>query len=168
MDYTELPDRDYLLSRLDYDPHTGIFIWKLDGTKSWHARANGKQAGLILNCGHRQITLHGKRYLAHRLAWLIVTGESPMSDIDHKDRNPDNNRWSNLRLATVQQNAFNRNDYPTSQIGARGISSKKGKYQAVIGVGGKDIYLGRFQTLEEAKAVRAAAEVHYFGEFANV
>ena len=50
-----------------------------------------------------------KCLLLHRLVWILKTGEEPSSEVDHQDRNPANNCFSNLRLATKREQSHNQN-----------------------------------------------------------
>jgi HNH endonuclease len=98
---------EYVRSILTYDPATGELTWR--GTKS--GRSNGNQVGSIVAChnGHRRVlTIDGKMYRAHRVIWLLMTGEWPKNDVDHEDRDSLNNRWKNLRDMTKADNNRNR------------------------------------------------------------
>jgi len=99
-------DQRSLKELLTYDPATGAFQW-LFGEKV-HTAVQGKEAGSVKPDGYRTIVIKGKGYLAHRLAWLYMTGSWPVLDVDHKDRTRDNNVWTNLREATKSQNQQNR------------------------------------------------------------
>ena len=88
---------------LSYDPATGKFLWRV-GRQCMRA---GAVAGATEVQGYRVIKIDGKIYKAHRLAWLYVTGEWPPEEIDHKNTDPQDNVWSNLRLATHSQNQAN-------------------------------------------------------------
>ena len=57
-----------------------------------------------MRTGHIRICIMRVKYLAHRLAWLYVTGSWPSQDIDHIDGDPTNNRFANLREVTHQEN----------------------------------------------------------------
>lgn len=119
--------------------------------------------------GYRYITIGGKQYLAHRLAWLYVYGEWPPQLIDHIDGNRSNNRPANLRKATYSQNAANAKLHTRNTSGIKGVSYDKTKdrWQATITVNNKQLHLGRFKTKEEAKAAYMAAAKMHQGEFAN-
>lgn len=53
-----------------------------------------------------------------------------------------------------------------SQTGIRGVSkTKNGKYRARINFKKQSYYLGTYDTLEEAKAVREVATEEIYGEF---
>ena len=104
--------QEYLKSVLSYDPETGIFTWKyrqgLIGKKiSWNTRYSEKQAGTIDPVGYLGIAIEYKRYYAHRLAWLYMTGELPKKYIDHLNGNKSDNRFLNLREATNSENQQN-------------------------------------------------------------
>ena len=55
-----------------------------------------KQAGYINSDGYRSITIDGREYFAHDLVWLYMTGELPKGEVEHINRNNDDNRWCNL------------------------------------------------------------------------
>ena len=68
----------------------------------------GDVAGTLAVDRYRKITIKRKKYRAHQLAWLYMTGEWCPLLIDHRDGDPSNNRWGNLRRATVSQSNANR------------------------------------------------------------
>jgi len=155
--------QEELKRQLHYDPATGAFTWRVSrpGVKA------GKVAGA--NRGqYRVITVNRRTYGAHRLAWLYVHGNLP-DEIDHRDGDPSNNRIKNLRPATRAQNAANRGIFKNNKTGYTGVSfiQSRGKFQATIGVGGKNVTIGLFDTLEEAAAARSAATKKVHGEFAR-
>ena len=88
-------------------------------------------------------------------------------DVDHIDGNTSNNSKKNLRICTMQQNNFNRRVQSNNTTGVAGVSFLKyrNKYRARIMVNNRMIYLGSFDTIEEAKEVRKEAEIKYFGEY---
>jgi hypothetical protein len=65
-----------LQNRLSYDPATGVFVWLNAPRKPW---LNGKPAGTPNGKGYLRIMIRVKSYLAHRLAFLFVTGASTHS-----------------------------------------------------------------------------------------
>lgn len=161
---------EYLRRRLDYDPATGAFRWRAvpgDGRiiNAWNAKHVGKVAGALRPDGYVKITIDGKSYLAHRLAWLHVTGEWPEDEVDHRDGL--SNRFNNLREATSGQNKTNKGVRPDNKIGLKGVIRDKNSYRAQIGHAGVRWAIGHYKTPEEAHAAyrEVAAKLH--GEFAR-
>lgn len=163
---------------LDYDQRTGRFIWRerrvrpgLERSdKGWNTRLAGKEpAWRVHRHGHHYIGIEYKSYAAHRLAWLYVYGEWPVSDIDHINGRPADNRIVNLRLATDSENIRNQRRRIDNTSGHKGVSwSKKScKWYAYINVGGKMIALGLFPRKEDAISARRLAAFEYFGDFAR-
>lgn len=154
-----------LRALLDYDPATGIFIWREQRSRY----AKGARAGTLNHDGYRRIGIDGKDYTANRLAWLHVHGEWPASAIDHKDGARDNNRIDNLRPATRSQNAANMARRRDNAAGFKGVYFHKvaRRWSAMITIDGHNKYLGLFDTPEAAHAAYCAAAKRAFGEFAR-
>lgn len=92
--------QERLKQLLHYDPLTGIWTWRVD--RGFAARANvraGDVAGTPNDNGYRVIGVEGGVYRASHLAVLYMTGELPGEEVDHKDCDPTNDRWLNLREA---------------------------------------------------------------------
>lgn len=109
---------------LSYTPETGELIWI--NTLGRSRVAEGEVAGSANEARNGRMTLgiKGRRIPRTVAIWVLQTGAFPPAGmlIDHKDRDPSNERWSNLRLATPQQNAGNRNDKPPQKHGLpRGV-----------------------------------------------
>ena len=87
---------------------------------------------------------------------------------DHKNRNPRNNKKSNLRVCTQAENTRNRTIQSNNTSGFIGVSEVKRnkKWIAYIGINGKTKRLGTYTDKEEAIKARLEAEAKYFGEFA--
>jgi hypothetical protein len=105
--------------------------------------------------------------MAHRLVWLWAHSEWPPDDIDHINGNRDDNRFSNLRLASRTQNNANSQVRRDNTSGVKGVYwNRAGRcWQAQIGFQGRVLPLGSFATIEDARNARLAAEQRYFGEF---
>ena len=166
--------QSYLKSILSYDPETGVFTWKerQDVPKRWNTRYTGKQAGWKDKRGYtfyRHIEINGKKYRAHSLAWLYMTGEFPEPglEIDHIDGNGLNNRFNNLRLATRGQNKANSRVNRNNKLAIKGVCKFKNRYKAQIWVTGTCIHLGYFDTPEEASAAYGKAAEKHFGDYAR-
>ncbi len=94
-----------------------------------------------------------------------ITGASQEEQVDHRDRNGLNNTRENLRIASSQQNAFNRGKRNGE---FKGVSKCRRKWRARITIDGKEEYLGVFSTPEEAARVYDRRARELFGEFAVV
>lgn len=152
---------------LDYDPETGVFMWR-SGTGGKGRPFASRRAGTFNTEGYLRIQVDGKFYQGSYLAWLYMTGETPTDQIDHKDKNTSNDAWGNLRLATQAQNKANSGVYKNNKLGIKGVRiHRNGRYEARLRVDGELKYLGCYRALEEAKAVYDAAAQHAFGEFAR-
>ena len=115
---------------------------------------------------YAQVMIDGRNYLAHRLAWMYEHGEWPDGDLDHADRDGTNNRLSNLRLATRQQNRAN--SKASGRSGVKGAYRRyNGRWQARIRANGSLKNLGHFATAEDAGNAYAEAAREAFGEFAR-
>lgn len=152
-------DRKTLLEYLEYNPETGIFIWI-------KRPANRVKVGAVAGIempNATYITLKGKRFMAHRAAWLIFYGKEPENVIDHMNGNPNDNRICNLRDVPHSENCKNQKLYVTNTTGIKGVYLNKqtGSYYAQIVVDNKTKCLGSFKNLEDAAAARKAAESKY-------
>lgn len=155
-----------LRAALDYNPETGVFTWRAG---RYHRRYAGTIAGNTHVSGHRQISIDGKKHKSHRLAWLHVYGEWPPGILDHINGDPADNRICNLRLATWQQNAFNRKVCRTNKVGLKGVTYKRRirRWVANIHVNGEQKHIGTFKSPEEAHAAYVQAAKEHYGEFAR-
>lgn len=111
--------------------------------------------------------LHNKRthQSVHRLIGLTFIGNHP--EFDHKDRNPQNNRLSNLRPCTHLQNMANSESRKgTSRFKGVSWDRNRNKWQVHIMTNYKSKALGRFHNEIDAAKVYNEAAIKYFGEFA--
>ena len=145
-----IDDEDYdLVSQYKWyarwDPHTKSFYAVTNIRKP-----NGKRTVLLM----------------HRLIMNAKKGEQ----VDHINHNTIDNRKSELRLCTQSQNQHNRGCNSKNSSGYKGVCWRKArqKWQAQIVLNGEKIYLGCFQTPEEAHSAycKAAQELH--GDFLKV
>lgn len=87
--------------------------------------------------------------------------------IDHINHDTTDNRRSNLRIVTQSQNQMNVIIRKDNSSGVAGVNYNKNydKWVARIGVDKKRIYLGCYDTFDEAVKARKEAEEKYFGEY---
>lgn len=152
----EILNQDTLRRLLRYDPETGVFTWLVSTGRRCKI---GDVAGSVDSHGQRVIGVQGRNYKAHRLAWLYMTGAWPEDQIDHRNGERADNRWANLRDATHSLNQQNqRKARANNRTGLLGVRARQGKFEAAIGAGGKQKYLGSFSTPEEAHAAYLKAK----------
>lgn len=151
-------------SLLRYEPETGKLYWRV--TKSATAVANSV-AGSVNAKGHVNLQINKKMYAAHQVVFALHHGYVPL-EIDHINGVKTDNRIENLRACTSQQNKGNIGLLSSNRSGYRGVSlnNRTGFYHAQIKINGKQTYLGRFTTPEEAVLVYNIAAKEHFGEFA--
>jgi hypothetical protein len=127
----------------------------------WIRNGGGKDGswrvarGISVSPGQRRLQL---------LARFLVEANAK---IDHKDRDTLNNQKANLRPCTTSQNGANCKRRETNTTGFKGVRRNGSRYMARIKVNGRELYLGTYDTPEEAHQVYMAAARKYFGEFAR-
>lgn len=157
--------RDQLKELISYDPQTGICI-RINVPK-YQPYLTGKPAGSRRKDNRLVMKVNNKSKFMSHWIWLYMTGELPPKNmvIDHLDRDPSNDRWNNLRLATPQENMRNLSIGKSNKSGIPGVYFSKNKWTAQISLDEKQIYLGSYDTKENAIQARKTAELQYFGNF---
>lgn len=152
--------KDHVLSLLTYENATGHLIWKKNVGGRYR---KGLRAGRVAKTGYREVGLYGHLYLEHRIVWLIFNRSFPSNQIDHINRIKTDNRIENLRVCNTSENHQNMHAPRTNTSGVVGVvwSKHSSKWQAQIGLKGKTIYLGLFDTIAEAAKARHEAELKY-------
>lgn len=148
-----------------FDYNDGKLYWrktKSNIIKGSLAGAYGKRVD-----NRRTIRFNSIIYPASRLIFLWHHGYLP-NIVDHKDRDPTNDRIENLRPATKSQNAINRIKQKNTSSKYLGVCIKGNKWQANITVDKNTLCLGTFSSeIEAAKAYNAASLLH-FKEYASL
>ena len=155
-------NQDFIKSKLNYDPETGIFTWK--------RKKVSNTAGYLQKDGYIRFNFNNKHFRAHTLAWLYMYGEYPSQHIDHINGNPSDNRISNLRLCTRSQNMHNRKVNKTNKLGIKGVCWNKRikKFHVQISLNGKVNHIGYFEDLELAELVAIESRIKFHKEFARI
>jgi hypothetical protein len=140
--------KNAIVDASDYD-YLMQWNWCAYFNKNWYAARN-----LPRGTGGGTITMH-----------VQLTGY-PLTD--HRNRDSLDNRRSNLRKATIQQNNHNRRKGRDNTSGFKGVSLDKrdNRWRAYINYNNKQIGLGYYDRKEDAAEAYDAAAVQYFGEFA--
>lgn len=159
---------EQLHQSLKYNSETGEFMRKIDPAvrgslkARWHNKPTSKT---VNNCGYSLIGICGKQYLAHRVAWAMYYGKWPEGQIDHINHIRTDNRIKNLREVDDQENKKNLSLISTNKTGVMGVSWDKNRsmWRSRIQIGQKGIFLGRFNSFDEAVTAREKAlEQHGF------
>ncbi|MGR7031655.1 HNH endonuclease [Klebsiella aerogenes] len=161
-----LPKLSRLKELLDYNPDTGVFLWKVK-------RAGTAKAGTVAGTPHKNgyycITIDGKLYLLSRIAYFMATGKQPF-EVDHINGVRNDNRALNLRPANRSENCFNKSVRSDSLTGIKGITWIKDlkKWQArCTGRDRKRIHLGYFEDLSTAISTLNKFRLENHGDFAK-
>lgn len=117
-----------------------------------------------INCGYavRAITKNGaKKYI---FMHAVICNPPDGYSVDHINRDKLDNRRKNLRVCTTSQNACNIGLSKKNTSGYKGVTrfADKDKWGAQIVINQKHIFLGLFDTKEDAaKAYDDAAKKHH-------
>lgn len=165
--HKQVPTPDECRALLNYDPDDGRLYWKrrdrslfsTDRACSvWNARFAGKEALTAPDRhGYRLGTINNRMMKAHRVAWAIHHGAWP-DVIDHIDGDGGNNRIENLRSVTRDANMRNQKRRSNNTSSVTGVWREGNRWAVEIKHNGVKRWLGRYDTLAEAAAVRKAAE----------
>lgn len=154
-----------LMQLYRYDGQTGEFN-RLVGRGGMAA---GTTAGYINGDGYSVMGVDGIEYRRSRLAWLYVHGRHPIGEIDHINGDRSDDRIANLREATREQNMWNTRVSRKSTTGIKGVYwiGKCQRYEAHLSFKGREIYVGRFRSADEAISAVVAMREKLHGEFAR-
>lgn len=162
--------QEYLSEILAYDPFKGVLTWKERPVhffkeekycKGWNKRYANQPAFTATDLnGYKIGRINDVAYRAHRIIWLLVYGVES-DKIDHIDGDPSNNILSNLRSVSSAENSKNVKRNSLNKSGVTGVSwlSSHGKWRAAIGIKGKSVHIGLFDSKEDAIKARKNAEI---------
>lgn len=143
---------------LAYDHASGVLTWRPGYSR---AKVGGEAAGWVSAFGYVLVKIGGGRYMAHRLAWLLHHGQWPTGQIDHINGVKTDNRIENLRDVDASTNQQNRRRATAAaRSGTLGVAraDARQKWRAQIHVGGKQVFLGHFESAESAHAAYLSAK----------
>jgi hypothetical protein len=113
-------------------------------------------AGYLAESGYTIITMYGRDFRAHRLVWFVHHGEFPADGlvVDHINRNPQDNKLSNLRVVPQKINSHNIvKPKRQNSTGYLGVRKFRKRYTArIYSPAGKEFQIGTFDTPEQAYA----------------
>ena len=148
------------LFRYDYETGVLYWRWRINNSvpKTLEAGRQRKSSGYL------DVQVHGRFYPVHRVVMLMCYGfYGEGLEVDHINHVRNDNRLVNLRFVTHGENMRNKSVSSKNTSGVTGVDflKAKKKYRARITVDWKVIYLGNYDTLEEAAATRAEANLKF-------
>lgn len=126
-----------------------------------------RTVGPVNKYAFRCIKIGGKSHTIFMHKWVLGAGKGQM--VDHKNRNPLDNRRSNLRLCTASENAINAGKTSRSTTSKfKGVCWNKREriWRAKIRKEGKHFSIGSFAKEEDAARAYNREAAKLFGEFA--
>jgi hypothetical protein len=140
----EIPLTRGKFTTVDDEDYDDLMQYKWHCTKAGYA-ARGKW-------------INGKQVLIYMHRYLL--NAAPGTVVDHLDGNKRNNQRSNILLCTQSENMANSIKY--NKTGFKGVCRSLDKYAAYIDKHKKRMYLGTFNTAEEAAKAydKKAIEIH--------
>lgn len=154
---------------LDYDTDTGLLRWRT--SHSPRARAGALAGTAIDSGGYHVIGVDRIIYRVHRIVWFWMTGTWAVEQVDHINGNRIDNRWTNLRAASWDENSRNRKQHRSNKAGYKGVRRTDAlvpSWKAIITHNHKVYHLGTFRSPELAAQAYNVAAMKLFGEFARV
>jgi len=157
---------------LDYNPATGVLVWRARPIElferrrlglAWNTRYAGRPAlNQIDQGGYRHGTIFGRKVYAHRAALALVNGYWP-NKVDHINGDRADNRIENLRDVDHTTNLRNAKLRRDNSSGVCGVfwNTRDGRWEAKIKVNQRDVPLGQFDDIEEAALARKRAEARH-------
>lgn len=145
-------------------------------TKGFYAKVDEADASLVAGYNwyahksrskwYAAANHHKNRIFMHRL----IMRPDAEAEIDHRDGDGLNNQRTNLRLASHQENGFNRKISKNNTSGYIGVTwhNKLGKWRAQIRKDGKHNSLGCYLDPRDAASAYNKAARRLFGEFATI
>ena len=168
------PAIEFLDEAFEADFERGVLIWRrrpmhhfaeARAGKLINTRFAGREVRGEVSKGYRlvRIRIGGKavRLRIHRVIWALHYGSWP-GELDHRDRDKQNNRISNLRLATRTRQMQNTAHAPPQTLLVGAYPNGSG-FCSRISVDGQDRYLGQFATAEEASKAYLEAKKRLHG-----
>ena len=160
--YKPLPAAEDLWEWFSYNPLTGNLHWRIKPAIA----VNLDQIAGGVTGKYLMTKLERSCFVNHRLIWKWVTAKEPCKTIDHRDLNPANNCFWNLREATRSQQNANRS--APNKTGLKGVSKHNKKWRATIQMHGVREDLGVHNTPEEAHQAYCEAAERLHGDFARL
>lgn len=162
---TEITDnyKQAILDCFTFDKSGNLL--KTKPTSKYDSGCLGRASERNRRDGYKDVKILGKKFLSHRVVWLLHTGDWPKAELDHINFDRSDNRIENLREANRGQNtqrtsreSFGKSKYLGVKVDSCGF---------FIAAAGKN-YLGYFRDEVSAALAYNKAAVEMYGKFAKV
>ncbi len=152
-------DVSLLRKLFKYNKRTGVLSWR----KRDRNLTGVEAGGIDRRIGYRRVNIKHRLYLAHRIILAIVNGSWPSEQVDHINGNRSDNRLSNLRTVSRDENLLNKSMYSNNKTGVTGVNWHKQHRKWYVGIRAnkKSKFVGLFDDLPSAIAARKSAERTY-------
>ena len=175
--YTQIKRHGHILCRTKYDPNefivngdiVTIILYDQYGVETARAIVDKDDIEVVKRHKWCANKFGSVSYCATRIGAEILYIHHLLvgkKKIDHRNRNGLDNRRSNLRECTHQQNLFNVGLRKDNISGSKGVSKSGNKWSAEISKSGNKLRLGYFDTPQMAAVAYNEAAKKLFGEFA--
>ncbi len=152
-----------LKEHFSYDPDTGV----ITALSNRGRVRKGMELGSKTVAGYLTVSLNGKSYLCHRLAFFLINDAWPVNDVDHINGDRSDNRWCNLRQATRQQNLFNKLGNKAKTLPRNVYPHKSGRFRVKMKIDGLTRHFGYYSSVEEAADKANQIRKLFHGEYAK-
>ena len=147
-----------------YDYETGVLYWRWRINNSVPKTLEAGTQRKSNSDGYLYVSVYGRIYPVHRIVMLMCYGfYGEGLEVEHINHVRNDNRLFNLRFVTRSENSKNQSVSSKNTSGVTGVDflKAKKKYRARIRVNYKSIFLGNYDTLEEAAEARRQADRKY-------
>lgn len=159
----DTPSQEYLKECFSYDEKTGDLTWKprplhhfsCEGYRFSHEiRFSGHLIRSKDSSGYYTVMVKRRQYKAHRIIWTMLNGQIPEGmQIDHINGDRTINTPENLRAVPCALNSRNKKMRKDNKTGVNGVCWDEfhKKYDASLTFNGKQLRIGRYSTVQQAK-----------------
>lgn len=166
-----MPDVSFFKKYMFFDFEKGEAYWLArEGFNNWNANHAGKKIGCVFVHGYVGFSIMKKKFWMHRVVFYVFNNIDPVGmDIDHINGVRNDNRPSNLRIATRSQNNNNQWINRKNTSGYKGVyfNKRNKKWIAQVKESGIQKVLGRFSSAHEAHVFLCSYRLAVQKEFAN-
>jgi len=135
---------EHIKSKYSYDSETGVV--------SIHLKTEVRPVGYVGRNGYLVMGFRfegrTRLFYVHRVAWLLHYGEWPSRQIDHRYGIKTDNRVTQIRDVSGRENMCNLEMHRKGAL--TGVNPLGNRYRALVRVGGPLLYIGTFDTPQEA------------------